>query len=195
MKKPKARDRILETAGLLFQARGISEVGVNEIIEKAATAKATFYQHFPSKDALCEAWLKAIHDRSEKQRRELLASPADPAEKIDQYFGGIAQFMKDSDFRGCPYSNTSAVVGKACRGIRGQIESHKDSVRKFLRELALQLTGHQERSCEVGDSLFVLYSGGTTESQNLRALWPAEVARRTAREICAAEKKDAGKIF
>ncbi len=64
MKKPNARDRILETAGELFFQRGYSGVGINEIIEKAGTAKASFYQHFPSKESLCEAWLQEMHDRS-----------------------------------------------------------------------------------------------------------------------------------
>ncbi|MCB1236560.1 MAG: TetR family transcriptional regulator, partial [Verrucomicrobiae bacterium] len=31
MKKPNARERILETAARLFQERGFSEVGINEI--------------------------------------------------------------------------------------------------------------------------------------------------------------------
>jgi len=38
-----AKDRILEVAGSLFMLRGYELVGVNEIIEKADVAKATFY--------------------------------------------------------------------------------------------------------------------------------------------------------
>ena len=38
-----ARDRILETAYDLFSRRGIRDVGVDEIIQRAGVAKATLY--------------------------------------------------------------------------------------------------------------------------------------------------------
>ncbi len=74
MRKANAKERILETAGKLFFQHGYSEVGINEIIAKAETAKASFYQHYPSKEALCEAWLSNVHDRSEMSRAEMLES-------------------------------------------------------------------------------------------------------------------------
>jgi len=47
---PAARERILTTAYELFTRRGIRDVGVDEVVEKAAVAKTTLYRHFPSKD-------------------------------------------------------------------------------------------------------------------------------------------------
>jgi len=183
MKKPNARDRILETAAALFHERGFSAVGINEIIEKAETAKATFYQHFPSKECLCEAWLKYVHCRSEAGRNEILAGEGSAAAKVDRYFETLATFMKESEFRGCPYSNTGAVVDSGCCGIREQIESHKDSIRRFFRTLAGQITT-EEKAGALADTLFLLYSGATIEAQNLRSLWPIEAALRAARESC-----------
>ncbi|MGB5338112.1 MAG: TetR/AcrR family transcriptional regulator, partial [Gammaproteobacteria bacterium] len=59
---PPARARILETASDLFAAQGYRATGVNEVIEKSGVAKATFYNHFPSKDELCLAYLKTRND-------------------------------------------------------------------------------------------------------------------------------------
>jgi AcrR family transcriptional regulator len=193
MKKPNAKDRILETASELFHQRGYSEVGVNEIIDKADTAKATFYQHFPSKELLCEAWLDAVHERSEVRCQAILEAPGKASEKIDQYFADLERYLKASDFRGCPYSNTTAVVESGCSGILKQVEVHKDSTREFFRALAADLTadldasGFDSDQCvgRLGDALFVLYSGATTESQNLRELWPVEAARCAVAELCA----------
>src|SRR5437879_12636163 len=53
-----ARERILETAYELFSHRGIRDVGVDEIIQRAGVAKATLYRHFPSKDDLVIAFLE-----------------------------------------------------------------------------------------------------------------------------------------
>src|SRR6478735_9827045 len=51
-------DRILATAYELFSRRGIRGVGVNELISSSGVSKATFYRHFPSKDALVLAFLE-----------------------------------------------------------------------------------------------------------------------------------------
>ncbi len=183
MRKPNARDRILETAGALFFQRGYSEVGINEIIEKAGTAKASFYQYYPSKESLCEAWLKAIHDQSEIFRNELLNGDDSPSGKLDRYFDQLESFMVSSQFRGCPYSNTGAVSDDQCCGIMEQIRSHKESIRKFFRDLSAQQIPDSARATEIGDRIFVLYSGATGEAQNLKSLWPVRVARSAALEM------------
>ena len=188
MKKPNAKDRILETASKLFHQRGYSEVGINEIIDKAETAKSTFYQHFPSKELLCEAWLDAVHTRSEVRCQSILDAPGKASEKIDRCFADLEAYLEASDFRGCPYSNTSAVVESGCTGILKQVEEHKQATREFFRALAADLaSGLSGEQCveRLGDALFVLYSGATTEAQNLREMWPVQAARCAASELCA----------
>jgi len=195
MKKPKAKDRILETASALFHQRGYSEVGINEIIAKAETAKATFYQHFPSKERLCEAWLQEAHDRSEDRRAAILAGPESASEKIDKDFGHMETVLSSSDFRGCPYSNTTAVVESGCVGILRLVAEHKQAIRDFFRGLAAEIVGDQAASggkCpgRLGDAIFVLHSGAITEAQNLREIWPVQAARCAAQELCAAAGAD-----
>ena len=50
-----ARQRILETAEVLFYREGIRAVGIDTIIEKSGVAKMSLYRSFPSKDALVAA--------------------------------------------------------------------------------------------------------------------------------------------
>jgi AcrR family transcriptional regulator len=68
-RKP-ARERILETAYGLFAKRGVRDVGIDEIIARSGVAKATFYRHFPSKEALVLAymdrWYRVRHDAIEE---------------------------------------------------------------------------------------------------------------------------------
>jgi AcrR family transcriptional regulator len=112
MAKDRARERILATASRLFFERGYSEVGINEIIDSSETAKATFYHHFPSKQSLCKAWLESVHDRWEECQREILNAPGDPVVKVEQFFRDLGSLMTQSNFRGCPYTNTAAVVSE-----------------------------------------------------------------------------------
>lgn len=183
MRKPNAKERILETAGELFFQRGYSAVGINEIIEKAGTAKASFYQHYPSKESLCEAWLKAIHQRSLERQESLLARDTTPDQKLGAYFDMLGQFLTESDFRGCPYSNTSAVLDVNCPKIVDLIRVHKEATRCFLRKITALAFDFTERAEIIGDCIFLLYSGATTEAQNLRDIWPVTVAKTIALEL------------
>ena len=56
--EPAARQRILDSAYDLFSRRGVRAVGIEEVIERAAVAKATLYRHFPSKDHLVLEFLR-----------------------------------------------------------------------------------------------------------------------------------------
>ena len=61
---PGAAERLLDTASRLFYTRGVSNVGINEIIARAGVARMTLYHHFPSKDAL----IKAVLERRREER-------------------------------------------------------------------------------------------------------------------------------
>jgi AcrR family transcriptional regulator len=52
------QERVLSAVYPLFAHRGVRDVGIDEIIRTAGVAKATFYRHFPSKDALVLAFLQ-----------------------------------------------------------------------------------------------------------------------------------------
>lgn len=57
------RDRLLETAERLFYEQGFHATGIDRIVAEAGVVRMTLYNHFPSKDALVEAVLRARHDR------------------------------------------------------------------------------------------------------------------------------------
>jgi AcrR family transcriptional regulator len=52
------RERILKVADRLFYAEGVRATGTEKIMSIAEVAKATFYRHFESKDALVLAYLE-----------------------------------------------------------------------------------------------------------------------------------------
>ncbi|MDF1813965.1 MAG: TetR/AcrR family transcriptional regulator [Verrucomicrobiales bacterium] len=184
MKKPSARCRLLETASKLFFRKGYTEVGIDEIIEQSETAKATFYRHFPSKELLVEAWLMAIHEGAEDRQKLILESEGCPVGKIADSFDALMDYMTRHDFRGCPYSNSCAVTGPGKELIRKQIEVHKESSRRFYRQLCSLFVGDENGSAILGDRIFLLYSGATTEAQNLRDTWPVRVAKEAVLELC-----------
>src|SRR6185312_17487048 len=55
-----ARQRILNTATDLFYREGINATGVERLASEASVSKRTLYQHFPSKTAVVEEYLRHI---------------------------------------------------------------------------------------------------------------------------------------
>ncbi len=183
--KPKssARDRILSVAAELFHRHGYKEVGINEIIEKSKTAKATFYTNFKSKEKLGEAWLNRIHDASEKSREKLIDAETPALQILTKYFRDLEKHLKNNHYRGCPYTNTAAVLSDEETSLIAQVHQHKDSVRKFFRQLTKREFSSTKKANQLGDRLFLLYSGATTESQNLQQLWPVKAALETCKDL------------
>jgi AcrR family transcriptional regulator len=77
-----ARERILETAYGLFARRGVRAVGVDEIIAASGVAKATFYRHFPSKEALVLAYMDRWYQVRERAIEEAIGQAHNPDDAI-----------------------------------------------------------------------------------------------------------------
>ena len=102
-----AQERILDAAYDLFSHRGTRAVGVEELIERAGVAKATFYRHFPSKDDLVLAFLKQrerlwAHEWVVAQAKERGATAE---EQLLVIFDLFDEWFAADDFEGCSFVN------------------------------------------------------------------------------------------
>ena len=183
-RKQNAKQRILDTAADLFSKRGYGSVGINEIIEKSETAKASFYNHYPSKEILCSAWLTALHERSAAYHADLLNSAEPPVKIIEGYFLALKLWLQNNDYRGCPYTNTASSLPEESGLIQKNVTEHKNFQRDFITCLAQKITANQDAAEQLGTTLFLLYSGATTEAQNLRDFWPIDAAAKAAVALC-----------
>src|SRR5215468_2712177 len=129
--KPDMKERILQTADRLFNLDGIRAVGVDTIAARIGISKRTLYNHFPSKDALITAYL---------ERRFVKAKPSakSPVEQILGTFDSLERRFSAKDFRGCPFVNAVAELGKD-RTVKKIAVAFKESRRLWFRDLLLQL--------------------------------------------------------
>jgi len=104
-----ARERLLETASRIFYAEGIHAVGVDRVISEAQVTRATFYRHFPAKELLVEAYLRAT-DASIRARGTAAAEHLgdDPLTLVRAFVAGVGDEICLSGFRGCPFINAAA---------------------------------------------------------------------------------------
>ena len=135
--KPDARERIVATAYELFSRRGIRDVGIDEVIERARVAKATLYRHFPSKDDLVMAFLERREERwtlawveAEAKRRG--ATPEDQLLAIFELFD---EWFHRADFEACSFINVLLEMGPEHRVGQASVR-HLASIRSIVSRLA-----------------------------------------------------------
>lgn len=135
--RPGARDRILETAYQLFARHGIQAVGVDEIIRRADVAKATFYNHFASKDDLVLEFLNLREQRwtlawidAEARRRAVT-----PEEQLLTIFDLFDEWFHRKDFEADSFVNVLLELGATHPAGKASIE-HLGNVRAIVTKLA-----------------------------------------------------------
>ena len=100
--------RVLDTAAEVFYARGVHEVGMDELVRRTGLAKATVYRLFPTKDVLVGAYLKRLAGEILGLiDAEIAAHAADPAAAMRSIFAAIAEDVARPTFRGCAFNNAS----------------------------------------------------------------------------------------
>ncbi len=106
MNKIPVRERILNTATRLFYRQGIKSTGINQIIAESKVAKASFYQHFPSKKQLILSCLEEY----DVSLSEVLRKMSSKCKSTTEFFKKWTRLIKKNAvtnefFMGCPIAN------------------------------------------------------------------------------------------
>ena len=157
-----ARRRLLDTATRLFYTSGIHAAGIDRIIAVAGVAKATFYNHFPSKDDLVVAY---IEEQDRLGRAAVAALPKQPPrEMIAAIMGRISDAVVAGGWRGCPFLNAAAEYPNPESTVRRAIDARRSWYHDSLRNL---LAADGDPAPSVTASLLVAISDGLLESAYL----------------------------
>ncbi|GAA2722413.1 MULTISPECIES: helix-turn-helix domain-containing protein [Streptomyces] len=154
------RERLLEAAIRLFYEEGIQSVGVDRLIAEAGITKATFYRHFPTKDALVRAYVED-RDQAVRARADALAAQArGPREVLTALVAELGKQACGAGFRGCAFINAAAEYPDAGHPVRQAVAEHRRWFRARLVQL-LQDAGHP-RAEDAADTLVLLRDGTMT---------------------------------
>lgn len=152
-----ARDRLLRTASAIFYAKGINSVGVEEIVSEARVTRATFYRHFPSKDDLIVAYLRATDEDIRAQVHAITEQQQPAAETIRAIAGWIVGQIKSSDFRGCAFLNAAAEYPDADSGVQKAVLDHRAWLQQVMQA---ELERLRQEPSEAGAQFFVMIRDG-----------------------------------
>jgi AcrR family transcriptional regulator len=175
--EPEARERILASSYELFSRRGVRDVGIDEVIDRAGVAKATLYRHFPSKDQLVLAFLER---REQLWTREFVEAEArqrgtTPEEQLLAIFDVFDDWFRRDDFEACSFINvllemgTQHLAGDAC--VR-HLENIRSVVRSLASEAAIADTDSFARSWHIlmKGSIVSAAEGDTEAAQRAKAM-------------------------
>lgn len=191
MKKPagSAYDRILTVAADLFYKQGYRATGINEIIEKSGVAKATFYNHFPSKDELCGASLDWLRANEMKYVDTAIANAKGPADRFLSVITSLKPWAEGTEFRGCAFMNIAAEVPDSDSPLRKVGTRLYDDIRKRVAVLASELIesdkekyGHLSAS-KLTNDLMISFAGAVALAAIYQAIWPIEHAEQDMRRL------------
>ena len=186
-KKP-PKERIIETALRLFYEQGYIATGINQIIAESSVAKATFYTHFHSKEALCIAYLQARHKVWMGWLADSLSGNMSAEEKITGIFDFLRDWMSGSNFRGCAFLNIATEIPARDSKIREEVIKHKNDLQNYLETIidGLAVSGACIKKTDTRSAarmIYVLVEGAIVASQNYGEVWPIDDARSAAQEL------------
>jgi len=170
-----ARQRILDTAAELFYRDGINATGVERLAAESSVSKRTLYQHFPSKTAVVEEYLRGMdqlvadtlihsHDDFTPRQRMLAAFDSNTA--------------PGETFRGCPFHNAAVESAGSMPGVQDIVRTSKLGFADWLTELAGQAGAADPR--QLGNQLAVLYEGAGALATSLDDPEPWARAKKAA---------------
>jgi AcrR family transcriptional regulator len=130
-------ERILDVASDLFYRQGYRATGINEVIKESGVAKATFYNHFPTKDDLCQAYLKEVSDYELDYLDGFVAAAKGTVNRFLAPLQSLGPWLLDTEFRGCPFLHMVA-----------EIPDHTSPLRKVGSKLYQDVTKRVRNLCD-----------------------------------------------
>ena len=128
-----ARTRILNAASEVLYFEGINATGVGRIASKASVSKRTLYQHFPSKTALVEEYLRQLRQEAGAEGTSAEKPDTTPRAQLLALFdiadGGDARMR-------CSFHNAAVEAAGVMPAVERIVHLHKRDYADGLINLA-----------------------------------------------------------
>lgn len=138
--------RVLDAAERLFYEQGVQAVGMDAVRTASGVSLKRLYLCFASKQELVVATLRR---RDERWRYSLAGSVAErarePRERVLAVFDWLHDWFGEPGFRGCAFLNSAAEVGPAWPAVTEVARQHRESLHRYLAELAAGIPVNEPR--------------------------------------------------
>lgn len=179
-REPRSRSKVLEAATALFYAEGVRAVGMERIVETSRVAKTTIYRHFPTKDALVEAFLEN-EDAEFWEQWELTIGGQRPDEQIAALCAWVGERILRPRYRGCPQINVAAEFANDRHPARVIGRRHKAEMHRRLVELAA--AAGAATPADTGSQIALLFDGAFVSGGQLVGTDASRLLKDAARRL------------
>jgi AcrR family transcriptional regulator len=188
LKRGEAREAIVRVACELFYTQGYNATGIQQIIDQAGVSKGTFYTHFTSKDELGLEYMRRRHNQESTNLKQGLAAFNIGKERYLAFNSLMRQWMMETQFRGCAFSNMSAEVTDGNSPIRKEAKFHYESFRAIIRDLVEDLIKSDARYKKYGvkdltDNVMLVSIGAMLNASIYQDVWPYDEAEKAIRKL------------
>ncbi len=163
----------METASNLFYNQGYNLTGVNQIIAEANVAKATLFQHFPTKEDLCVNYLAEKNHQWMERLKSFTELKEKKFDKAIKAFDFLIENAPNENFRGCSFLNILSEVPNDNTKIVNEVRKSKSNLRNLFKKWFAE---HPNKS--IGDMAYILFEGAIIESQVQKDIWPIKTAKK-----------------
>lgn len=128
--KSNPREKILEVADRLFYEEGVRATGTEKIMSIAVVAKATFYRHFESKEALVLAYL----ENRDRALWDYLSHPSPPKD-LREALTKFEQMASWPEIIGCPFLRIASEYPDTAHPYHRLAIEHQNKILDYLSDL------------------------------------------------------------
>jgi len=172
------RDRLIDTAAELFYQRGLPNVGINEVTDRAGVARMTLYNNFDSKEALALAAFERQSEARQALYEKRLERARTPADAVKAMFDVSEQLAAEDRFCGCAFTNVAIQAPHPEGPIHALVRAHKSWIRTKFRGIA-ERAGHKKPDM-VAQQLLALMDGASVEAFIQGSVEPVRACRQAA---------------
>jgi AcrR family transcriptional regulator len=178
MKHGSVKEQIVDTASRLFYQQGYNATGINQIIAEAGVAKASLYQHFPSKEDLLAEYLANESARTMESLHKEVAKHETVQDKITAMFDNLGRTIRKSEFQGCQFLNIVSEIPANNSRIRGLIQKQKNEIRALFKSIL-----KEAKKPELADEFYLLFEAALIAGKVHQSEWTIKAAKSIAAKL------------
>ena len=176
------RERIVTTADRLFYARGIGNVGMDQVRDEAQVSLRALYKEFSSKEDLIIAVLGRRHLAWTNGVSGKVEAVVDRGQRLIAIYDYLDDWFAEDDFRGCGFINAFGELGGASPRVAEAVRAHKLDFQAYVDRLVADAGGPPA----LGPQLAILAEGAQTTAAISGTREAAAFARQAAETLIAA---------
>lgn len=175
--KTDSQEKIVKAASRLFQIKGYSATGLNEILRESGAPKGSLYYYFPNgKEELALAAIDLASRTMQEKVKTGLAMHRDPIQAISRVIEDMVSALKeDGKLQSMSLSMLALETGQTSEMLRDACASSFEKMENLYKKKLIENGFSKQKASELGVVLQSMIEGAITISVTKKDTAPLEV--------------------